>query len=569
MNVKKRLLIVPALLALILAGCSRTVEDVAKWEAKGDTGKLTEALTDPKFEVRQAAAESLGSLQAEDAVGELAACLNDDEAAVQLAAIHALAAIGTPGTVTPLIAAFKLDHMEARLMAAESLGNLKAEAAVDTLAEALNETDETIQLVACETLGRIESPAGSKPLANKLADTTAPIKLRLACIDALAGTGGEVALGALVEGLADDDERIREAATTSLIKIGRPAVPSMIKGLRSKDTMVRSASIKLLRGLNAIPTRGEGLVWYQLARSSMAENAETQQEAIDLLVTKGDPMIPTLIEAASLDVADLREAAAQALEGIGESALNEVMKAAEQVVMFETREWFKARSSWTGAPSPLLDLFAAVSMLNPDFEAKQDTQTILFGSDPKPERSHIPTLVNLLDNSASREQAIKRLEAAGGSATLPLIAAITSTNTAIAEAAAEILSDRRDMRTFQPLVDAVQMRLDAGEALSQSTLYTALLKLDQLDAEPLLLKIRPNTERALMVFSKQYRDAKIIGIETTDPYTDNEAPVIFHIGYTLNDKPGTLEVTFKKDAKGNWRPSPALPYALSKPEKPE
>ena len=41
-----------ALMMMGLTGCSRTVEDVAKWEASGNVEKLTEALADPKVEVR-------------------------------------------------------------------------------------------------------------------------------------------------------------------------------------------------------------------------------------------------------------------------------------------------------------------------------------------------------------------------------------------------------------------------------------------------------------------------------------------------------------------------------------
>lgn len=556
-----------ACIVLCLFGCSRTVEDVAKWESKGDTEKLAEALSDPKFEVRKAAAESLGALKAENAVDALAAGLNDDEDSVLLATVDALGAIGTPDTITPLIAAFKLDSMEVRIKAAATLGALKAEAAVEVLAEALDDPDEAIQLVACETLGTIGSTTGSQPLADTLAKETSSLKLKTSCLEALAGTGGDVALKALVESLADDNEHIRNEATTALLKSGRPAIPSVIKGLRNENTVIRSSCIKLLRGLDGTPTRGDGLVWHQLARSSLAESAEAKKEAIDLLVSKGESTVPALIEAASLDVPDIREAAALALENIGEPALEDVMKASEQVVLFETREWFKARSSWIGAPSPLLDLYAAISILNPDFRAPRDPKSILFESDKAPQRAHFPALIKLLAEEAHRDRVMSCLEKAGPSASLPLIAAIASTNTPTAEAAARILADRKDMRAYPLLIDAVKNRVDAGESLSKSPLYSALLKLNQLETEPLLQKVRPNTERALLVFSRQYRNAKIVGIETSDPYTDDEAPVTFHIGYNENNNPGTLEVTFKKDARGNWNPSPALPYALPKPKK--
>jgi HEAT repeat protein len=557
-------IIAVALIMSGIVGCSRTVEDVAKWESKSNTEKLKEALTDPKFEVRQASAEALGRLQASDAVDALAACLNDSETEVQLAAIDALCAIGTRDTFTPLAAAFKLDDMNARLKAAEALGALEAVPAIEVLSGGLYDKDEMIQLAACEAIGAIGSKKGSQPLADKLAGESAALKVRMACIDALAHTGGEVALGALVKTLADDDERIRDKATTALIRIGKPAVPAVIAGLRDENALVRSASIKLLRGTGAIPTKGSGLVWYQLARASLDPDRELQTEVVTMLAAKGMDAVPALIEAASLSVPEIREPAAQSLEWIGEPAMNSLMTAAGQVVLFEVRQWFKGRESWVGAPSPLLDLYAAVSMLNPDFPEPMEAKA-LFTSDTAPERAWIPALVQHLNHAGDRERTTRLLESAGPTAALPLIAAVRSPETTIAEAAAALLSDRMDIRALGALMEAVQARVDAGEVLSQSPLYTALLKLDHPDAEPLILKVRPNTARALVVFGRQYRDAKVIGAETTDPFTDNEAPVNVRVAYLENNQPGTLEITFKKDPGGNWHPSPALPYALTKP----
>jgi hypothetical protein len=83
----------------------------------------------------------------------------------------------------------------------------------------------------------------------------------------------------------------------------------------------------------------------------------------------------------------------------------------------------------------------------------------------------------------------------------------------------------------------------------------------------LLLKVRPNTARAIQIFERQYRDARVIAADTIDLYTDNEVPVVFHLAYQENGVPGKLDVTFKKDARGNWHPSPALPYSLQQPAK--
>ena len=105
---KRKRFILFTLLALVatlgLVGCSRTIDDIAKWKAKGNIEKLIQALEDPKVEVRQAAAVALGELKAEPAVDALAVLFSDPEERVTLAAVDALAAIGTDSTTTPLIA---------------------------------------------------------------------------------------------------------------------------------------------------------------------------------------------------------------------------------------------------------------------------------------------------------------------------------------------------------------------------------------------------------------------------------------------------------------------------------
>ena len=61
---------------LMLTSCSRTLDDIAKWEATGNHLKLIEALEDSDPSIGIAAAEALGNLQNPEAILPLAACLN-------------------------------------------------------------------------------------------------------------------------------------------------------------------------------------------------------------------------------------------------------------------------------------------------------------------------------------------------------------------------------------------------------------------------------------------------------------------------------------------------------------
>ncbi len=562
MNRKSVAFITMALIAVVISGCSRTVEDVAKWEANHNTKKLEEALTDPKFEVRQAAAESLGNLKTTEAVDDLAACLNDEEESVKVAAINALVNIGGPATVTPLIAALRQDNAETRTVAANALGNLKASAAVDPLAEMLSDTNETVQLAACKALGRIGNEAACTPLAEQLTIPSNPASIRLACINALTETGRPVAFKALVNTLADEDKQIREAATTALAEVGQPAVPSVIDGLKSKNANVRQAAMAMLKQLDAVPTEGDSLVWYLLARSSLKNNPEYQAAVVKALANKGMPIAPALMDAASIDIPGIREPAALALERIGEPCLDAVMEKLRGSVNKNAKDWFNKRSQWVGAPAASLDLWGAISALDPTFPTPQPAKTVLSASDAPRIRANIPALVSMLNDKQTRTDAIKQLTKAGPKANLPLIAALGSTNAAVVDAAATLLVNRADERACQPLMTVLQRRLDAGKPLSRSSLYAALLELENPEAEPLLLKVRPSTTRAFDVFNRHFSSASAIAADTKDLYTDNEAPISFNIGYLKNGQPGHLEFTFAKDEDGNWVPSPALPASL-------
>lgn len=560
------------LMMMGLVGCSRTVEDVAKWEADGNIEKLTEALADPKAEVREAAVKSLGTLNTVTAIDDISACFNDSEASVVLAAVNALAAMESGAAVTPMIAALKLEEPAARITAAQALGRLKARSAVKPLIEMLDTPNEEELLAVIASLAKIGSEKASQPVVEKLASSSS-IKVRKACIDALSATGGPVALKTLVDALADSNDLIREAATTSLIKIGDPAIPSIMDGLSSNNRDVRRASVALLLGLSAIPTEGNALAWYQIARATTDEDMEIDPETVNTLVGMGMDAVTPLLEAAAHSDAEIRDYAVIALESIGEPCASKATTLVLARAKPDAKAWFKGRTAWSGAPSWRIDLWGAIAAFNPQFEyngSKVATlkaggtgaAALISRSNFTTTRPYIPLLINLLADEACVDPVSEKLAGAGVKATFPLIAAIQDENPAIAEGAAAIIGPQEDQRAYEPLTQALQRRVDAGDALSNSAIYTALIKLNHLESDPLLAKIRPNTARAIQLVERQYRDARVIAADTTDTYTDNEAPVAFHLAYEANGNSGTLDVTFKKDAQGNWLPSPALPYKL-------
>ncbi|HSR88164.1 MAG TPA: hypothetical protein VLL07_04370, partial [Pontiella sp.] len=273
----------------------------------------------------------------------------------------------------------------------------------------------------------------------------------------------------------------------------------------------------------------------------------------------------------------IRDYAVIALESIGEPCASTAATLALARAKPEAKAWFQQRSEWSGAPSWRIDLWGAVAALNPQFEQDQSLVTrlknggsagaaIVTRKDFEATRPTIPLLINLLDDSACARGAEAKLTAAGTRAAFPLIAAIEDKNAAIAEGAAAILASQKDQRAYGPLMNVLQRRIDAGELLSDSSVYAALIKLNRPEADPLLLKIRPSAARAIQVFERQYEDVRVIAANSMDAQTDHEAPIVFHLAYEENGVQGKFDLTFKKDSRGEWHPSPALPYSLQQPE---
>ncbi|MDF7806162.1 HEAT repeat domain-containing protein [Pontiellaceae bacterium B12219] len=599
---KKTIAFIPLLLAVALlglTGCSRTVEDIAKWKDQGRIEKLIKALSDPKFEVRLAATEALGELQAESAVDSLTALYNDNEEEIIMASVVSLSEIGTPAVITPMTVALTLDDAQARKIGAVTLGELEAVGAVTQLSESLNDSDAEVQMAAAVSLGQIRNEGGSKALVEKLA--TAPVELRVVCVESLGKTGGSIGVEGLINALADKEIPVRDAAFQSLENLGDFCVPFLLGALQNEQEIIRQGVIKTLQNLDAVPTSGSNLIWYQLALGSIDNKETLNPEIIQTLENAGAEAVDTLLLAATSPIVDFREYATYILEHNEQAVLEKALIASETHAGSAAKKWMAKRGTWAGAPSSQIDLWAAIAALNPDFKddpaissslemQSRPAFNIIVAPQFKAERPYIPLLIDLLGDTttpppeepdydedgipvvktqrdmfrgeANRLLAKEKLAEAGHKATLPLIAAIEDDDQLIAGNAAEILGNQNEKRALQPLIHVVSNKLEAGEVLTESPFYTALQKLDAPEAEPLLLRIRPNPDRAMIVFERQYPGVRPISSETKDDSSLQTQPVTFRLGFIDKGRVGELMITFQADANGNWVPNPALPQQL-------
>ena len=523
---------------LMLTSCSRTLDDIAKWEATGNHLKLIEALEDSDPSIGIAAAEALGNLQNPEAILPLAACLNQTNELLITTAIQALVDLEHPDVITPLTAALRLEQPAAQTIAIAALGRMKATGAIPTLGELLPSADAQQKIEIITAFEEIASPDAAPYLIDQLKQG-APA-LQAASAQALGQTGGKGAVEALIKTLASDNRATTQAALTALINIGKEAVQPLIQALRSESQQIRNQTLTALRKMKAVPTRGADSIWFRLAAAAQQLKEEIEPTLIQRIAV--EKWTETLLDAAAHPNEIIRNHAVIALEKMGELALETALERAEALNL----SWFEERNSWPGAPSWRIDLWAAISAFHP--------------AQAQSPHHQIPQLIEKLESPETRAHSIKTLQAYAPHARLPLIAALNQTPLALAEQAALLLSEPIQPDALQPLIQRVTFELDRNHALVESPLNEALQRFNAPEAEEVLTRIRPNTERALRCFERHFTDARAISAEKIE--TKSQQQERYRIGYISTGRVQDFTLTFIYSTTGRWIIQPELPNQL-------
>jgi HEAT repeat protein len=531
-------ILLSAIALLMLISCSRTLDDIAKWEATGNHLKLIEALQDNDPSIGIAAAEALGNLQTPEAILPLAACLNQTNELLITTAVQALARLEHPDTITPLTAALRLEQTEAQSIAINALGAMKATGAIPTLGELIPFATTQQKRLIITAFEEIASPAAAPYLISQLEQGTPAIQA--ASAQALGQTGGEGAVDALIKTLASDNPATAQAALTALIKIGKEAVQPLIQALRSESQQMREQTLTILRKMKAIPTRGADSIWFRLAAAAQQLKKEIDPSLLQRIAV--EKWTETLLDAAAHPNEIIRTHATTALEKMGESALDAAYERAN--VLHEP--WFKERNNWAGAPTWRIDLWAAISTLHPNL--------------PQSPHYQIPHLIKKLESPETRASSIRTLQAYAPYARLPLIAALNQTSLALAEQAALLLSAPIQPDALEPLMQRASLELDRNQPLVDSPLNEALQRFDAPEAEEVLSRIRPNTERALRCFERHFTDTRAISAEKIETPTQQQE--CYRIGYISTGRVEDFTLTFVYSSTGRWIIQPELPNQL-------
>jgi HEAT repeat protein len=184
------------------------------------------------------------------------------------------------------------------------------------------------------------------------------------------GSGGEMAVEALIQNLAASDEQLARMAISALYEIGPAATPLLLRHLQQKPpelVMARIvATLGMIRDPRALPA---------LLRLLATPSLEVQQQVAQALRRYGDESIPGLIyqvlQGGSEQVAT---AAAQILGEMGESAIDPVTEALVPIVPGRTHRLVQvlARLPSPQSVPPLVALLESSTQ-----EAAVDTQLVL------------------------------------------------------------------------------------------------------------------------------------------------------------------------------------------------
>jgi HEAT repeat protein len=311
--------------------------------------------------VRRQAAKELGELRpkTKDAVLALAELLKDAEPSVAKAAAQTLGDIGAeaaaavPALAEAVNSQNKGVHHEAG-QALYAIGPAAKEALPILLARVQKTGPEDIFTLSI--IAQIDPAAATPTLLKSIKSPDAKVRANAADLLGDAKPASESVVSALGAALQDSEREVRKQAAGSLLRIGAPAVPVLLKALQGKNKEATAWAAAALAKMG--PDAKEAVPYFVQALTAAArkEAAEARRtgttyggtppsvgEAEKPLVGIGAAAVPALLKLLRGPDADLREAAGEALGKIGlpaASGLVETLKSRDPQVRMATAEAF-------------------------------------------------------------------------------------------------------------------------------------------------------------------------------------------------------------------------------------
>lgn len=286
----------------------------------GEENFFAGLINEPLLHRIERALTNLGAL----AVEPLLPLLQHPAEKVRQTAATALAQIGDPRALDALMFALGDASWYVRQQAALGLGRIGDERAVEALIHALGDKDPLVRRAATEALGNFAPEESLQWLVRMLKDGV--YEVRLAAAQALSRLQDPAVVDAMLNALAEDETEILLLVIQALTRFrDRRTVEGLTRSLQHHDSQIRQTAAHALAALGWQPTTNDEQFWYALARQAWDEWIPLATRRLDV----------TIFLLADRDL-QTRQAAYEALRGLGAVAVPALIEACQQTRLRET-----------------------------------------------------------------------------------------------------------------------------------------------------------------------------------------------------------------------------------------
>ena len=291
------------------------------WAADGQYG--ISDLSSRDWQVRKAAAATLGEARSADkkVIAALSSALEDPDSRVRRAAADALGDIGEKAhrSIPALVARFDDIDPSVIAAAARATGQMgtRASKVADDLTALLDHRDARVREAASASLGNLGRRARKSAfdLNGRLQDRDAQVRAAAATSLGQLAARSEADVSALVRLLDDDDENVRAAASTALEKIGKPAMPALLRTLGNGDPVFLQAVVDTLGRMGPVAVPGLSETLHGEREADIARGYAAM--ALARIADRDEDVMPSLVEALEDEQEYVRMSTAEALGHAG------------------------------------------------------------------------------------------------------------------------------------------------------------------------------------------------------------------------------------------------------------
>lgn len=200
-------------------------------------------------EARLEAVRQLARSRDPGAVDVLIDALKDRDGQVPVAAAQALGCLGNPRAVPALVALLRIEEEYLNGAASEALVAI-GHTAVASVVALLRDADPHVRERAARTLGQI----GVEALAPLSAHMRSPDpQMRAAIAEALGHINHPRSVEMLLGALNDRENRVIDQAARALVRVGKTAVPGLLKLLNDSNNDLHQRALAILQKLGVEP----------------------------------------------------------------------------------------------------------------------------------------------------------------------------------------------------------------------------------------------------------------------------------------------------------------------------